>query len=338
MIPARFSPIDQVNFGLTIPTLPLCTVSIPWPLFLTKEQTHLRSAVRFYLLQHLEDAARRLFPGGRIENGIYCSHGVFTALDRTCVSGVELEPGAWLSSSPALRGEDLVTLYAQTHGGVSYGEALEALADAFGIGVSGAQVHKHPDWQQERHPLCPPGISPLPAEIQGGKNSPYFNRAGNHIGIASRQPCLDGWVDTYWTLWRRPNGSCCHWAPIFPQRPLMLFNAQDIHLRRNASVYFAHDELQAQALARSHCDIVFTAVPGGMCNFLDADLSELSGRSVCLCLDQEGLRYGHRYHKKMQDAGISDASFLPIGATACTLGDTLPHALLPRKAYRDDFI
>ena len=118
---------------------------------------------------------------------------------------------------------------------------------------------------------------------------------------------LNGEIPVYITPIYNKKTKRCIWLPVFPEKPLILYNNYAIRLSGRKEIVFCPDEKMADECCESQS--LGTAVPGGMKNLLDADLESLRGRKVRMLLTLEDLRLGRLLWGALRKAGVVDPEF-----------------------------
>jgi len=281
----------------------------------SKAETHLRSWVNLQVFRYLEEVVKSILGEGRRVDGQICTSRITVELVGRFVPeiGRYLQPGAWFDWVIGCIGEDPYELLAYLNGS-AYRWALEVIAERFGLNQADcedAQPQRLDDWVQEQNPLNVPfdtqrvWLSVPPS----ARSVSYRNAVGTVIGQVTRWKCLSGEeVTLHRTLRRHRKGVHAHWMEVFHQQPYPLFNADQLRLHSEKTAFFLADEFLATERGE-HSKFVFSAVPGGLTNLPDADLSGLAGRRVHVVMDDEILRLGKVIEKKLNEAGVQDAKF-----------------------------
>lgn len=281
---------------------------------MTRRDVWLRSHVQSNILAHLEAIVRKILPGGRREGNVYRA-GPYIVAIRPCYethTNSYLYAAQWIDLRCRQIGRDAVELFAHKQG-IPYQMAIIVLADQFDLTEDvrlNQQCGKLPRMTQELRPLHISEGPPLHNVPPGAVWATYRNTVGAIIGIVARIRLPNGEVaDIHYTLWRGHDSPVCQWVETFPQKPFPIFNADLIAQRPDAEVILAVDEFIDIGLIQRHRSSIFSAIPGGHDNILDADLNGLRGRMVRVILRPVDLSRGKLIEQKLRSVGVESSAF-----------------------------
>jgi hypothetical protein len=275
-------------------------------------EVFLSSRVNAMVFDHLEATIKDILGGGRRRDGVIRDGRFIVGVTGDWVSedGGRLPSGGWYDSWGRF-GDDPIELLAYLSQ-ESYRWAIDVLAERLKIASSDGETGQlsHLDgWVQERSPLFVPEDfrGPLPRS----RWVDYLNPTGRLIARAIRlQPFFGEETTLHRTLRRHRNGHRSQWMDMFHEKPYPLFNAHLLYRDDwwKKVAFLLSDEFLAYECGE-HPDFVFSAIPGGLANLMDADLSALSGRQVCIEMGHEHLKYGRQFKKRLESAGVASAVF-----------------------------
>jgi hypothetical protein len=277
-----------------------------------KDDVVLFSRMNVMVFHCLDATIKDILNGGRRTDGCIRDGRFIVGITGDWVPeiGRFLQSGWWYDTKFWTYGHDPIELLAYLNR-MSYRRAMGVLAEHFGnvaCDDEAGQISRLDGWIQERSPLHVPEDfrgRPLPCS----RWVDYVNPVGGLIARAMRfQPLFGDAIILHRTLRRSRRGHTLQWMDVLHERPYPLFNAYQLDQNRGARVIFMPDEFQAEDCGM-RSDVVFSAVPGGLLNLMDADLSALSGRDVCIEMGGELLKYGKRFRQCLEVAGVSSAVF-----------------------------
>ena len=283
----------------------------------TRHEVYLRSEVQMNILIKLEKILREILPGGRVSGKKYCAGDFEVSLSGHCIPGscLWLNRGAWLHRPSSTLGVDLIELQA-SRSGHSYQDIADAFAAYFGIDGKKSHTEQRgllPGWTHQRNPLygsCGTELDVnLVLQYAGINRAFYKNQIGEIISIVDQWALPDGSRIKIYTLLCKKKPSKIFWLDLFPANPFMLYNADRIYFDKLAEIVFVDDEFLADDLAMRYPTETFTTIPGGIANFLHADMREIKGRRVRVILRLEDLRRKKSIYQKLLKAGVLDACF-----------------------------
>tara|TARA_R110002073_G_scaffold330843_1_gene515031 strand:+ start:2692 stop:4230 length:1539 start_codon:yes stop_codon:yes gene_type:complete len=245
-----------------------------------------------------------------VRNGLLHWNNFIIALEEVSLEsyGVSLQPGEWVDTYWHVHGRDLIELVAygwQT----SYSKAVEMIADHLAV-PTGNELHTHegkvPGWAQERNPLHPFFENTLLGSVPA--SFAYRNRMGTISAVGRTVISSTGEVFTVFKIiLKHQKTGRCYVAEAFPDKPLHLYHLDLIAVNPGAPVVLCLDEGEADR--SQHQGVVFSAVPGGPDNLLDADFSCLKGRKVYVHLRRQDVCRGRLIERRLRDAGVHEAFF-----------------------------
>lgn len=282
----------------------------------SKAEAQLRSRVNVKILRDMEQSVKAILGEGRRLDGQIRTSRFIVELVGSFVSEARryLPPGAWVDLSTDCCGMDVFELLAYLRGS-TYRWAVEIIAEQQGddqASLEDGQPSRLDGWVQERSPLNVPFDSQRawPETPPGSCFVWYRNGVGTIIGQVVRWKCRSGEeITIYKTLWRPRKGVHCHWYELFPAKPLMLFNLDQLRQSPDKEVIFVADEFLAKEWGEQYPSFIFSAIPGGLQHLPDADLAWLAGRKVRVVMDDAVLTLGRLVERKLQEAGTAKATF-----------------------------
>ncbi|BDQ34731.1 AAA family ATPase [Pseudodesulfovibrio portus] len=249
-----------------------------------------RSHILYKIIQSLEKTAKTLFQGGqKSEDKQWITLGNWRV--KICegkhLEGVPHLPlGGFYNKSTCQFGADPIELFAVLNN-VDYGKALMVFAEHLKVGSDTiGQIDKNKGFVQEKSPLATP-LLPYPSLAvnlgQPFHYSIYRSLTGMPISLVWFWKLYNGQiVMQHSTLWRPLRGVNLSWLDLFPTAPYTLYNAHILCGNAGVPVHFVHNEGFADEQSRGRFSCIFSACPGGVRNLVDADLSQLAFRDVCI--------------------------------------------------------
>lgn len=294
----------------------------PWPVNLyeppsTPADVQLWSDVQLHSVVAVWPVARTILPNGHRTGRLYRAGFYVVALKRSRVPefGCDLARGEWVHLGSGARGRNLPELYSYVHWR-PYRDAVIAIGAMAGLVGSDGTVRRLrnlPHWSQELHPLHPDDSAFLldPAYPPHSTMLTYRNAVGHAVAQVVRvQSWLTPPIDLYRSIWRHGRGTDTQWVETFPRQPYPLFNANQIFGRRETDIIFAADEFVADELGRRFGECVLSAVPGGLENLPQADLTSLRARRVGVVLQRKDIPHGRCIEAALLRAGVAETFFL----------------------------
>jgi hypothetical protein len=321
LVPGQMLP--DPTFPTLIPAAPPCC----GPLYrwwvssyeppLTPTDVTLWSDVHLFSVIAAPVVARAILRDGRRNGHLYRAGPYVVALRRSLVPelNVPLARGEWIRLDSGLCGRNLLELYAYENI-KSYRDAVVAIGMMAGvIAADGAvrPLRSQRRWGPELHPLHwdDPAYHPNLPYPPNKLGLSYRNAAGHPVAEVIR---ITSWpalpLDFYRSLWRHSLSKDTQWIETFPRPPYPLFNADQVFGRREENIFFVENEFVAHELGLRFADYIFSAVPGGLKNLGDADLTSLRARRVGIIFRREDILYGRRIEAALRLAGVADAFFV----------------------------
>jgi len=285
-------------------------------------------------LSRAHDLVPSWLPGGRFAGHEY------QCADRHGGKGesfsVNVATGRWAEfgdGAEALRGNDLVSLFAAIHG-IKQGEACQRLGGELGLFGPGAPAARRDSPRavardEPEGEICrpvpadaPSYVSVLHDRVLGAATHHwrYEDAQGGLLMIVARWSCLDrhGQPDKkirQFTCWKMPGGDL-RWTPKWIPRPRPLYRLRQLAAAPDALVVVVEGEKAAEAGAVLWPDLVWTTSPGGCKSARDADWSPLCGRVVVLWPDADQAKVDPVSGKLIEPAGYGYARAVAKAARA----------------------
>lgn len=276
-----------------------------------QEDVLLRSLVNRQVLNQLRRLLRALFPDGRVRNGRLSWNNIIVALEEVVLEhiGITLQPGEWIDMRGYWRGRDLIELVACCWR-IPYASAVQMIANHLGFATGNHPCRcdeKVSGWVQERNPLRP--FFDETFNYHGPEWFAYRNMMGTIFALCRKVPTQNAEVfSVFKTIVKNERTGGSFVVEAFPEKPYHLYRLDRIATNVNAPVVIVQDERAADASQR--LDVVFAAVPGGLDNFLDADLTCLKERKVSVHLRRQDVCRGRLIERKLRDAKVSEMYFI----------------------------
>jgi len=220
-----------------------------------------------------------------------------------------LPAGTWFYWPNQSMGFDIVSLKSY-ESGKNYKDTLVELIEAFKSkeyikdGNRESEVKNH---VQQRNPIS---INPKFPDDYFWSNfvaSPteyfYFNSHKNYIGkIVKFQNRLGQPLEMFYTIWRGKHEVKDKYLPLFPEKPYMIYNQQNITAETKQVIFLKTEEAVEQFPNEYHSingsfppgpETMFSACPGGLRNLPDADLSPISNRKLIVLAQPDSFDYDY---------------------------------------------
>ena len=301
----------MTNVCIYPPLLPLLIDANLYQLPINREEALLRSVVNRHIPGTLRRLSKAMLPSGRVRNGLLYWFNYVVALEEANLDqyGVTLQPGEWVDTHSLWHGRDLIELVAYGWR-TTYSQAFEMVADHLGI-ILGAELNVHDKtargWAQERNPLYPFFENAL---LQCSPEwFAYRNRMGTIFALGRKVNSPTGEAfPVFKTILKHQRTGRCLVVEAFPEKPFPLYHLDLIARNPGTPVVLCPDEGAADRCQQP--GLVFSAIPGGPDNLLDADLACLEGRKVFVHLRLQDVCRGRLIERKLRDANVSEMHFI----------------------------
>ena len=323
------------------PLLQLLIDANLYQLPINREEALLRSVVNRHIPGTLRRLSKAMLPSGRVRNGLLYWFNYVVALEEANLDqyGVTLQPGEWVDTHSLWHGRDLIELVA-CGWRTTYSQAFEMVADHLGI-ILGSELNVHDktarSWAQERNPLYPFFENAL---LQCSPEwFAYRNRMGTIFALGRKvNSPTDEVFQVFKTILKHQRTGRCIVVEAFPERPFPLYQLDLIAMNPSAIVVLCLDEETADR--RQQQGFIFSAIPGGPDNLLDADFACLKGRKVYVHLRRQDVCRGRLIERRLRDAGVHEVYFsidhgnAPFFSELEPLAERLGIELLPEPEAR----
>lgn len=280
---------------------------------ITREDIELRYKVMRVFLTHTEKVLGMLIQNGgkrAFPNSVGPNEQVFSTANYERlifikptsfpVSGFIFPVGGWLDGFNKFFGYDIVSFHA-FYSGKCYKDALLELNDAFENRQYLGDDEKR-ESEVKWHVQVKNSVSNNSIIIDDGyynlffnpRTLEYHNKHGRIVGkVVKFTSHSNENLEMFYTLWRRTNSVIEKFAPLFPEKPYMIFNQQNIK-PETKKVIFVNNELEVEPWSYKYqssmpggyrSGTVFSACPGGLSNLLDADLTPIKNKKLVVMLN-----------------------------------------------------